>query len=774
MKKLFLLLLLFFPLVLYAQQRFTISGIIKDGKNGEDLIGATVGIQNGTTGTAANTYGFYSLTLPAGQYTLVYSYVGYANIARQINLDKNLNLNLELTPNNATLQEVVIMSRKVDAHIQQNRMSTDVLPMEIIKTLPAFMGEVDVLKTLQMLPGVVSGGEGTSGFYVRGGSIDQNLILLDEAPVYNASHLLGFFSVFNADAIKDVEIYKGGIPAEYGGRLSSLVDIRMKDGNSKRFGVSGGIGSIASRLTLEGPIVKDKSSFIISGRRTYADVFLKLSPNENISKNKLYFYDLNTKLNYKLSPKDRLFISGYFGQDVFQFKEIIRMDWGNATATARWNHLFTEKLFSNFTAIYSNFNYEIGMPSGNTAFSWKSNIEDVSLKADFSYFPNNRNTIKFGVSSIYHTFKPGVIKPQSDESIIRNLILDKKYALENALYLSNEQEISPRFSLTYGLRYSFFQNLGGRVQNYDAAGQQTTVDEYDRSHIYKTQGGLEPRLAARFVLNENSSVKASYNRTMQYLQLASNATSTTPFDIYVPAGKYIKPQSANQVALGYFRNFRQNSLEASAEVYYKDMQNQIDFRDNAELLLNNNIEAEILTGTGKAYGLELMVKKQTGKLTGWASYTLSHTERTIKGINNDKAYSVRQDKPHNLAVVMSYRLAERMVLGANQVYSSGNVVTMPSGSFRNGNIIVPIFTERNGYRLRDYHRLDLSLTLDRKKRIGQKYESSWNFSVFNAYGRKNVFSVQLDQTEDTPSRIDSKEISIIGSAIPAVTYNFKF
>lgn len=774
MKKLLLLLPLFLPLVMSAQQRFTISGNLKDAHNGEDLIGATVGVQGGTTGIATNTYGFYSLSLPAGQYTLVYSYVGYTNNIRQINLDKNLTLNLELSPNNATLQEVVITGKKEDANIRQNKMSTEVLPMETIKTLPAFMGEVDVLKTIQMLPGVVSGGEGTSGFYVRGGSIDQNLVQLDEAPVYNASHLLGFFSVFNADAIKDVEIYKGGIPAEYGGRLASLVDIRMKEGNSKKFGAAGGIGTIASRLTLEGPIVKDKSSFIISGRRTYADMFLKLSTDENISKNKLYFYDLNTKLNYKLGDKDRLFISGYFGQDVFQFKEMMRMDWGNATATARWNHLFTDKLFSNFTAIYSNFNYEIGTPGGKTAFSWKSNIEDLSLKADFSYFPNNRHTVKFGLSAIYHTFKPGIVKPQSTESVVKELILDKKYALENALYLSNEQEMSPRFSLTYGLRYSFFQNMGGRVQNYDASGQPTNVEEYGRTHIYKTQGGLEPRLAARFVLNESSSVKASYNRTMQYLHLASNATSASPFDIYVPSGKNIKPQSANQVALGYFRNFRRNTLEASAEVYYKDMQNQIDFRDNAELLLNNNIEGEILTGSGKAYGLELMVKKQTGRLTGWASYTLSHTERSIQGINNGDAYRVRQDKPHNLAVVMSYRLSERMTLGASQIYSSGNVVTMPSGAFRNGNIIVPIYTERNGYRLRDYHRLDLSLTLDAKKREGQQYESSWNFSIFNAYGRKNVFSVQLDQTEDTPSRIASKEISIIGSAIPAVTYNFKF
>ncbi|GAB3163160.1 TonB-dependent receptor [Telluribacter humicola] len=775
MKKISILLLLLIPLVMQAQHRFTISGNLKDAKNGEDLIGATVGVQGGTLGTSTNAYGFYSLTLPAGKYTLVYSYIGYTTQARQIDLKENLSLNLELATADVALQEVVIKTKKEDANIQQNRMSTEVLPMETIKTLPAFMGEVDVMKTIQLLPGVQSGGEGTSGFYVRGGSIDQNLIQLDEAPVYNASHLLGFFSVFNADAIKDVEIYKGGIPAEYGGRLASLVDIRMKEGNNKRFGASGGIGTIASRLTLEGPIVKDKGSYIISGRRTYADMFLKLSSNENINSNKLYFYDLNTKINYKFGDKDRLFISGYFGQDVFKYKELMGMDWGNATATVRWNHLFSDKLFSNFTAIYSNFNYTVGMPSGNTSFSWKSNIEDVSLKADFSYFPNNANTIKFGISSTYHTFKPGEVKPGSANSVVKELLLDRKYALENAVYLSNEQEISPRLSLTYGLRYSFFQNMGGRVSNYDETGQQVIgVEDYERTRIYKTQGGLEPRLAARLVLDGNSSLKASYNRTMQYLHLASNSTSATPLDVYVPSGKYIKPQSANQMALGYFRNFRNNTLEASAEVYYKGMNNQIDFRDNADLMFNNNIEAEILTGTGKAYGLELMVKKQTGNLTGWASYTLSHTERTIEGINNNQPYRVRQDKPHNLSVVVSYKLSERVTLGANQVYSSGNVVTMPSGSFRNGNIVVPIYTERNGYRLRDYHRLDLSLTLNGKKRPGRKYESSWNFSLFNAYGRKNVFSIQLDQTEDVPAGINAKEISIVGAPIPAITYNFKF
>jgi outer membrane cobalamin receptor len=774
MEKILLVLMLIFPLALSAQQKFTLSGNLKDAQNGEDLIGATIGLADGTAGTSTNAYGFYSLTLPAGDYTLVYSYIGYAPQTRKVSLNQNKTLHLELSPSGATLQEVVVTSRQADANVQQNKMSNEVLQIEAIKAMPAFMGEVDVMKSIQMLPGVQSGGEGTSGFYVRGGSIDQNLILLDEAPVYNASHLLGFFSVFNADAIKDVEIYKGGIPAEYGGRLSSLVDIRMKEGNGKQLGVAGGIGTIASRLTVEGPLKKDKSSFIVSGRRTYADVFMKLSSDENINKSALYFYDLNTKINYKISDKDRLFVSGYFGQDVFKFKEMFRMDWGNATATVRWNHLFTDKLFSNFTAIYSNFNYELGTPSGAAAFSWKSNIEDLSLKADFTYYPATRSTVKFGAAAISHIFRPGLIEPRSETSAVRTFALDEKYALENAAYLSHEYEVSPRLSLTYGLRYSFFQNMGGRVLQYDGAGQVTDTTNYSRTDIYKTQGGLEPRLAARFVLNDRSSLKASYNRTLQYLHLASNATSASPFDVYIPSGQYIKPQKADQVALGYFRNFRSNTLEASAEAYYKDMQNQIDFRDHADLLLNNNIETDILTGTGKAYGLELMIKKHSGRLSGWASYTLSRTERQIRGINNDNPYPVRQDRPHNLAIVASYQLSDRLTLGLNQVYASGNAVTMPSGSFRNGNIIVPIYTERNGYRLKDYHRLDLSLTLENRVRPGRRYTSSWNFSVFNAYARKNVFSLMLDQTESNPSRIESKEMSIIGSLIPAATYNFKF
>ena len=692
MKKSITFLLLFLPLWMQAQQKFTISGQLKDARNGEDLIGATVGVQGGTEGTASNVYGFYSLSLPAGKYILVYSYVGYTSLSREIELNQNLTLNIELSAGDVVLEEVVVKSKREDNHVQQTKMSSEVLPIEAIKKLPAFMGEVDIMKTIQMLPGVQSGGEGTSGFYVRGGNIDQNLIQLDEAPVYNASHLLGFFSVFNADAIKDVEIYKGGIPAEYGGRLSSLVDIRMKEGNSKRMGVSGGIGTISSRLTVEGPLKKDQGSYIVSGRRTYADLFLKLSPDGNIKNNRLYFYDLNTKLNYKLGEKDRLFVSGYFGQDVFRFRQSMRMDWGNATATVRWNHLFSEKLFSNFTAIYSKFNYEIGSLTGKTAFSWKSSIEDVNLKADFSYFPDSRNTIRFGLSSIYHTFHPGQIRPESESSVVRALQMDDRYALENAIYISDEQELTPRLTVTYGLRYSFFQNMGGRVQLFDETRQQVTGEvNYRRTQIYKTQGGLEPRLNARYLLDEQSSVKASFNHTLQYLHLASNTTSTTPLDVYVPSGKYIRPQSADQVAVGYFRNFRHNTLEASAELYYKDLKNQIDFRDNADLLFNNTPESDILTGNGKAYGLELMVKKQTGRLTGWASYTLSHTERTIRGINNDKAYRVRQDKPHNLSVVLSYQLSQRLTFGANQVYTSGSVITMPSGAFRNGNIIVPIY-----------------------------------------------------------------------------------
>jgi hypothetical protein len=758
-----------------TEEKFTVSGHVKDAKTGEELIGVPVYVKEAKTGATTNVYGFYSVTLPAGNYTFQYSYLGYLTKDTILKLSKNMTINMELGTSQVDLNEVVISAEKENASVTDIKMSSEKLNIETIKAIPAFMGEVDVLKSIQLLPGVQSGGEGTTGFNVRGGSPDQNLIQLDEAPVYNASHMLGFFSVFNADAIKDVEIYKGGIPAEHGGRLSSLVDIRMKDGNNKKFSMEGGIGTISSRLTVEGPIVKDKSSFFISARRTYADLYLQFSNNEAIRANKVYFYDLNAKLNYKLSEKDKVFISGYFGQDVFKFRNDFKIAWGNKTGTARWNHVINQKLFSNVTFIYSDYDYTITSLTGTESFRGLLEIQDYGLKADMTYYLNTGNTIKFGINTIYHTINPGSVEKLDDESVVNDMSLNKKHAFENAIYISDEMAVTPKLSFQYGLRYSFMQNIGGTVYKYDA-GMENVTDtiNYKSTDIHKVQGGFEPRISVRYTINEQSSVKASYNRMIQYLHLVSNTAGGTPLDIYMPSDEYVKPQIADQVALGYFRNFKNNMFEASVEGYYKKLQNQIDFKDNADLLLNSNIEREVLSGSGKAYGVELMVKKQKGKLTGWLSYTWSRTERKIDGINNGSPYPVRQDRPHSVNLVTTYHLGKRWELGATWVYASGNAITMPSGGFMYNDIVVPVYTERNGYRMPSSHRLDVSLTLNGRNKPNKKFHSSWNLSIYNVYARQNPYSIQLRQNADNPKQMEAVQTSIVGTMIPSITYNFKF
>jgi len=757
------------------EEKFTVSGYIRDAKTGEELIGVPVYVKELKTGATTNVYGFYSLTLPSGIYTFNISYLGYASRDTLISLNKNQTFNIELSTSDVQLNEVVIAAEKENASVTDMKMSSEKLSIETIKTIPAFMGEVDVLKSIQLLPGVQSGGEGTTGFNVRGGSPDQNLIQLDEAPVYNASHLLGFFSVFNADAIKDVEIYKGGIPAEHGGRLSSLVDIRMKEGNNKRFSTEGGIGTIASRLTVEAPIVKDKSAFFISARRTYADMYLRFANDEALRSNRVYFYDLNAKVNYKLSDRDKLFVSGYFGQDVFRFRKDFKINWGNMTATTRWNHIINHKLFSNVTLLYSDYNYAQTSYVGTSSFRGELEIQDYTLKADLTWYLNPGNTVKFGINSTYHNINPGSLVKLSDESVVNDVSTNRKHALENAVYVSDEMEVSEKLSFLYGIRYSFMQNIGGTVFKYDGNMENVTdTINYHPSKIHNVQGGFEPRISMRYIISEKSSVKASYNRTMQYLHLVSNTAGGTPLDIYMPSDEYIRPQTGDQVALGYFRNFKNNMFEGSVEAYYKKMKNQIDFRDNADLLLNNNLEREVLTGTGKAYGLELLVKKQKGKLTGWIGYTWSRTERTINGINNGSPYPVRQDRPHNINIVTSYHLGKRWEIGATWVYASGNAITMPSGGYVYNGIVVPVYTERNGYRMPASHRLDLSVTLNGKDKPGKRFHSSWNLSLYNVYARQNPYSIQLRQNADNPTVTEAVQTSIVGTVIPSITYNFKF
>lgn len=756
-------------------QTFTISGNIKDLSTGEDLIGATLSVKElPGVGVASNAYGFYSLTLDAGDYTLVYEFLGYEAYEEAIQLNTNITKSVELGAGGLEIETVVVKAEKEDDNISNTKMSVNKLNPKEIEAIPVIFGERDIVKTLQLTPGVKSAGEGNSGFYVRGGGIDQNLILLDEAPVYNASHLLGFFSVFNSDALKDVTLYKGGIPAEFGGRASSVLDIKMKEGNKKHFSVSGGIGLISSRLTIESPIVKEKGSFIVSARRTYADQFLRFSSNETAKNSTLYFYDLNAKANYQLTEKDRIFLSGYFGRDNFGFNNNqFGFDWGNGTGTLRWNHLINEKLFSNTSAIYSNYNYKLNISFDESAgFSIASGIQDWNFKQDFSWFPNPNNTIKFGLNGLLHTFKPGTLEvTESNTQFIPDTIQAQK-AIEGAIYIQNEQKINDKLSIFYGLRYSMFNQVGpGDINTYDSEGNVTETVNYDEWESVKYYGGLEPRFSLKYQLDDVSSVKASYNRINQYLHLLSNSATTTPTDIWIPSSKNVKPQIADQVALGYFRNFADNNYEFYIEGYYKDLQNQIDYRNGADLVLNSAVEGELVFGDGHAYGAEVYLKKRKGDLTGWISYTLGRTLRTFPDINNGEEFPARQDRIHDVAIVGIYKLAPKWTLSGTFVFYTGDAATFPSGKYNVGGIDVPYFTERNGYRFPNYHRLDLGVTWIRKKT--ERKESSWNLSVYNAYARENAYTISFREVEDNPNQNEAVQLALF-KIIPSISYNFKF
>ncbi|MFH1120096.1 MAG: TonB-dependent receptor [Bacteroidota bacterium] len=755
-------------------KRFTISGNIRDKQTGEELIGATIYIKEIKTGTTTNVYGFYSVSLIPGSYTISFSYIGYASVEKSIELKENLKFDVELQTREQQLREVVITGEKPDENIRKPEMSVVRMDIKTINRIPALMGEVDIIKAIQMLPGVQSTAEGSSGFSVRGGGPDQNLILLDEAIVYNASHLLGFFSVFNNDAIKDVILYKGDIPASSGGRLSSLLDIRMKDGNQKTLSGAGGIGTISSRLTIEGPIANDRTSFLVAGRRTYVDVFLPFAKNKEIRDNILYFYDFNAKINHRIDDRNRIFVSGYFGRDVFS-NDFARMSLGNQTGTLRWNHLFSQKLFSNFTLIHSMYDYRLGTPEGNAnSFIWTSKMQNQSGKADFTWYADPNNTIRYGASMIVHTFDPGHAKGTGNESLFTEFSLEHNYALEYGVYLSNEQRITEKLMVKYGVRFSAFQNIGpGTVYNYDP--EYSVIDSvvYGKRKIFQTYKALEPRFGINYLLSNKASVKASYSRTVQYIHLAQNSTAGTPLDLWFPSSPNVKPQKADQFAIGYFRNLKENTLETSAEVYYKSMHDVIDFKDNAELLLNPQLEGELRTGRGWSYGLELMVRKNTGKLNGWVSYTLSATRRKIEGINDGRSYRAPYEKPHNISVVLNYEFSERSILSTNWVYATGAPVTFPTGRAVIGNVIVPIYSDRNAYRLPDYHRLDISYTLKGKTRENRKWQGEWNFSVYNAYGRKNAWAINFEQDPDNPNQTYAEKTYLF-SIIPAITYNFRF
>lgn len=785
LKSLSFTLFLFISITIFAQEKFTLSGSIKDAADGEDLVGVTIFVKElPGVGTVSNIYGFYSITLPKGNYTIQYKYLGYKTIEFKAELTKSVKNNVQLAYGSTDLNVVEITAEKDNQNIRSNEMSVEKINVKDVSSIPVLFGENDVMKVLQLLPGVKSAGEGSSGFFVRGGNSDQNLILLDEAPVYNASHLLGFFSVFNPDAIKDLTLYKGGIPAQFAGRLSSVVDIKMKEGNSKKFKAIGGVGILSSRLTLEGPIVKDKSSFIISGRRTYFDMFLKLSNNEDIKNTILYFYDLNLKANYQFSDKNRLFISGYFGRDNFGFANRFNFNYGNATATVRWNHLYNDKLFSNTSFIYSYYNYKIDIIAAG--FSINSQIQDFTLKQDVDFFWNGNNKLKFGASAIHHTFYPGEISSTGES--VGDSKIENRYGIESGLYVSNEQKFNESWSATYGVRYSNFTQIGpGEFYTYNAQGKATDTTVYKENNVVVTYHGIEPRLSLNYVLNESTSIKTSYNRMYQYLHLLSNSSGGNPTDTWLSSSNNVKPEIADQVALGYFKNFKNNTYEFSVETYYKAMQNTIDYRTGAEITLNPKVEGELLYGKGRAYGLEFYLKRKKGVFTGWISYTLARTEVQYDKINKGAWYPAKQDRTHDLSFVAMYDISERLKISSTFVFYTGNAVTFPTGKYVIDGQTINLYSDRNGSRFPNYHRLDLGLTFEGKnykmvtnpetglkEKKDRRIHSSWNFSIYNVYARENPYSYSFRENEENPIITEAVQLSLFKYPLPAITYNFNF
>lgn len=767
------------------EKKFTVSGYVKDATNGEGLIGVSVYVREAATGISTNPYGFYSLTLPSGEYTLVFTYIGYVKVTRTVSLSADQKIDLELTEESKQLKEVVVSTKKEDENVRGIEMSVNKVEMKTIRKMPALLGEVDLIRSIQLLPGVTTVGEGASGFNVRGGDISQNLVLLDEAPVYNSSHLFGFFSVFNPDAVKDVKLIKGGIPAQYGGRVSSILDVRMKEGNSKKREINGGIGTIFSRLTYEQPFAKSKGSFIIAGRRSYIDILAKPFLSKDLKDSKFNFYDLTAKVNYKLGEKDTFFASGYFGRDVFGGGDF-GFGWGNGTATGRWNHVFSNKLFLNLTGYYSNYDYslEFGTKKSDAQdkFEWKSRIISQSIKPDFTYYITPNNQLTFGGQYIHYYSKPGnAVAVSSGES--RDISQEPRYADESALYLGNEQKLTDWLSLQYGVRYSYYRSLGpGTMYEYEDVNPGKRKEpilpgtSYKKGDVIKTYGNWEPRFSMNIGLSSSTSIKLSYNRTAQYLHLLSNTAASSPLDVWTMSSPNIRPQKVDQFAAGWFRNFDDNTYEASVELYYKDMKNQIDYVPASDLLLNEYVEGDLLFGKGRAYGAEFYLKKNKGRLTGWVSYTLSRTERKVETINNDGWFPARFDKPHNLTAVALYNLTERLTLSSNFTITSGTPATFPTNRYVYNDWLLGnnYNNARNNSRIPAYHRLDFAATLKARKKLFKKGEGEWVFSVYNIYNRRNPFSVYTRANEDIPLNAEAVRYSVIGTVVPAVTYNFKF
>ncbi len=774
------------PTIWASAQKRTIYGYIKDKTTGESLIGATVSIDDKSNGTASNNFGFYSITLPDGKKRIKFSYVGYQTFSKEIELHSETNLNIELEAKDSKVEEVTVTASK-NNRVTNNEMGSQTLSIASIKQMPAALGEPDLVKSLQLLPGIQATNEGTTNLSIRGGSFDQNLFLLDDAPVYNPSHALGFFSVFNSDAIKSVKVYKSGFPAQYGGRLSSVVDIHMKEGNNQKLSGSGGVGLIASRLTLEGPIIKDKASFIVSGRYSYAGLTangagllgqsLRIGSLRNFNaNNEISFYDFNAKVNYKINDKNHLFLSAYTGSDHFFYYAIddnSSMDWGNITGTARWNHVFSPKLFANTMSIFSKYNYSYILKDDARHFKWSSNLQEMDVKTDFDYFLNQNNHIKFGISAENHHYSPGKVEPRDSTSITKAFTLDRQRAIISTAYLNNEQKISDKIGVDYGLRYSAFFLLGkSTVYSYSPEMEIIDSVNYSSGELVKFYHSLEPRLSLKYQLNANSSVKISYSKTVQFQHLIGNSSVGLPSDVWVPASTHIKPQSANQIAIGYYRLFAKNQYEFYTEAYYRKMYNIIDYKDNADLFLNPHVETQVLSGDGKSYGLEFYLEKKIGRMTGWLSYTLSKTDKQIDGINNDQSYPATYDKRHYLSLLLNYKLSDTWSASSVFKFTSGGWATIPEGTFNYYGAAFNYYTSRNGYKLPYYHRLDLSFNYQSRKNEHRKCKTEWSFGIYNVYDRHNIFALFVRQESNLVFSRGYK--MYLYGITPFATYNFKF
>ena len=779
-KYFFILAAVLISLSSFAQEKYTISGYVQDASSGENLIGVSIYEKQSLKGTTTNTYGFYSITLPKGDYTLVYSFIGLKEERVKLQLNKNIKKNIKLKSESILTQEVNV-SAELKKNIESTNVSQIKLDVQKVKQMPALMGEVDILKTIQLLPGVQSGGEGNSGFYVRGGGPDQNLILLDGATVYNASHLFGFFSVFNADAIKDINLIKGGMPAQFGGRLASVLDITMKEGNNQKFGGEGGIGIISSRLTLEGPIIKGKSSFIISSRRTYADILAKPFLSESAKNNGYYFYDLTAKANYTLSDKDRFYLSGYFGNDIVNFSAPsanfgIEIPWGNSTASARWNHLFNDKLFLNTSVIFSDYSFEMGATQQQFEFKLSSKVEDWNTKLDFTYLPNQRHNIKFGANYTYHNFMPASISGSSGDVDFSPETVFKQYSNEAALYFADDFELTDDLKVNFGGRYTAFTHAG------DITFREMMINEFtqDDENQYRN---FEPRISARYKLDYTSSVKGSYNKNYQYIHLASIGGMSMPTDLWLPSSAKLKPTEGTQYTLGYFKNLNNNMFETSIETYYKDMKNLIEYKEGSlpEDNANGRQDDALTLGDGNSYGVELFFKKALGKTTGWIGYTHSYTNRIFPEINNGEQFSAKYDRRHDLSVVVNHDLSKHWTASAVFVYATGSAITIPTERYIIDGNIYTQFSGKNEFRMEPYHRADVSFNYTR--RPDKKYHSTWNFSVYNVYNRKNPYFIYLDIEDTTTDGTGGLETgglqpkayqTSLFPILPSISWNFKF